>query len=87
MPWPEMLLLEKGLCFGSLLKLISEKCLKITEEWLAFIDSDSDLTRETRNGDFHTFWSGLPRIKRHGLTGVTAIFTPNGQTRSYIERC
>lgn len=23
------------------------------EEWLAFIDSDSDLTRDLKNGDYH----------------------------------
>ena len=33
------------------------------EAWLAFIDSDSDLTRETRDGDYHTFWSGPSSYK------------------------
>ncbi len=37
------------------------------ETWLAFIDSDSDLTRETRNGDYHTFWSGPSSYKETWL--------------------
>ena len=37
------------------------------EAWLAFIDSDSDLAWETRNGDYHTFWSGPSSYKETWL--------------------
>lgn len=28
------------------------------EEWVAFIDSDNELTRDLKNGDYHALWSG-----------------------------
>lgn len=37
------------------------------EAGLAFIDSDSDLTRDTRNGDYHTFRLGLSSHKETWL--------------------
>lgn len=28
------------------------------EEWLSLIDSDSELTRDVKNGDYHALWPG-----------------------------
>jgi len=28
------------------------------EEWLSLINSDSELTRDVKNGDYHALWSG-----------------------------